>query len=148
MDGDETPVMSEHEDTSDGITEPTGNLADLARNVGMQPANGPATATSTSGAKPKTKKNKGVRKGCSGSSGPPPPRRKRQNNLLQHPVDEDSDEEQNVEVDETAEPGATQHIMVGVQHGYSVYPGYLFDVPPKRIRIDHLCKQFMIHEIA
>ena len=68
--------------------------------------------------------------------------------MVQQPVGGQSDSEEDIEVDETVEPGATQHIMVGVRSGYSVYPGYLFDVPPKRIRIDHLRKQFMIHEIA
>ena len=76
---DITPDMSEHEDTNGEINPPTGDLADLARNVGMQ--TGPNVAStpagdSNGGACPKTKKNKGVGKGCSGLSGPPPPRRK------------------------------------------------------------------------
>ena len=64
------------------------------------------------------------------------------------PLAEDSDDDEDVEIDENAEPGATQHIAVGVKRGYSVYPGYLFDIPPKRIRVEHLRKQFMISEIA
>ena len=68
--------------------------------------------------------------------------------MVQQPAHYESDDEEDVKVDELAEPGSTQHITVGIRRGYSVYPGYLFDVPPKRIRIDHLRKQFMIHEIA
>ena len=110
----------------------------------MQQQQQPQQGTSTG---QKTKKNKGVGKGSSGSSGPPP-KRKRSANLVQMPVPQESDDEEDVEFDENAEPGATQYITVGVKHGYSVYPGYLFDIPPKRIRVEHLRKQFMINEIA
>ena len=140
--GDVTPVMSE-DDTS-AVPTSTDDLAELAGNVGMQSQPAEKTNPSTSGARPK--KNKGVGKGCSGSSGPP--KRKCRKNLVQQPAGPDSNDEEDVEIDEHAEPGSTQHIMVGVRRGYSVYPGYLFDVPPKRIRVDHLRKQFMIHEIA
>ena len=150
MEADVTPDMSEQEDNNAEVNPPRGDLADLACNVGMQPV--PLVATpagdSNGGACAKTKKNKGVGKGCSGLSGPPPPRRKCISNLVQLPINAESDEEQDIEVDELVEPGSTQHIMVGIRRGYSVYPGYLFDVPQKRIRIDHLHKQFMIHEIA
>ena len=147
MPGDVTPDLSQDDDDTNEDQAPTGDLAVLAHNVGMQQLQQPVqqVMSSSSGARPKTKKNKGVGKGCSGSSGPPI--RKCKNNLMQQPT-EDSDDEEEVQVDEDAEPSSTQDITVGVRHGYSVYPGYLFDVPPKRIRVDHLRKQFMIHEIA
>ena len=133
--------MSKDEENEEPL--PTGDLAELSCNVGLQQSTqGSSIAT---GAKPK--KNKGIGKGCSGSSGPPAPRTCK-NNLVQQPAAEISSEEEDVEVDENKEPGATQHIMVGICHGYSVYPGYLFDVPPKRIRLDHLHKQFIMNEIA
>ena len=143
MPSDVTPQLSD--DDAQEVNQPTGDLAELARNVGLQQPSQAASTTAGTGTGAKPKKNKDVGKGVSGSSGPPT--RKRRNNLVQQPAPVSSDEE-DVEVDENAEPGATQHITVGVHRGYSVYPGYLFDVPPKRIRLDHLRKQFIIHEIA
>ena len=142
MPGDETPEMSQEDDSANNA--PTGDLAILARNVGLGDTSSSAQARDNTR---KTNKNKGVGKGCSGSSGPAP-KRKRANNLVQMPVAEESDDDEDVEIDENAEPGATQHITVGLKRGYSVYPGYLFDIPPKRIRVEHLRKQFMISEIA
>ena len=132
--GDATPEMSGAESDQEE-TQATGDLAELSANVGVPTAS-----------KPKKGKNKGVGKGCSGSSGPPT-KRPRKNNLVQQPAQHDFESEEEVEVDELA-PQATQHITVGVKKGYSVYPGYLFDVSPKRIKVDHLRKQFMINEIA
>ena len=140
--GDRTPEFSDVEDV--GTQQPTGDLADLSRNVGLQPTGDEGTSN---GVSTKPKKNKGVGKGSSGSSGPPQ-NRKRKNNLVQQPAPEDSSDEEEVEINEGEEPGATQHITVGICRGYSVYPANLFDKPPKRICIDHLRKQFMIHEIA
>ena len=146
---DKTPPMSEEEEENDSTPAPTGDLAELSQNVGLVivPSQGSTSAQGNAPVK-KTNKNKGVGKGCSGSSGPPLKRRRPANNLIQQPAREVDSDEEDVEVDEHAEPGSTQHITVGVRRGYSVYPGYLFDVPPKRIKIDHLRKQFMIHEIA
>ena len=140
--GDDTPEMSEGSDDNEDVV-PTGDLAELSQNVGVMPAQ-PVTAASTKSTK-KTGKNKGVGKGASGSSGHAPKRPRHR--VQQPPPPEESDSEQEVEVDETG-VGATQHITVGVKKGYSVYPGYLFDVPPKRIKVDYLRKQFMINEIA
>ena len=38
--------------------------------------------------------------------------------------------------------------MVGAKRGYTYYPAYLFDVPPKKLKIDHLRKKYLITEIA
>ena len=142
--GDDTPEMSEGSDDNEDVV-PTGDLAELLQNVGVMPAQA-ATAASTKSTK-KTGKNKGVGKGASSSSGHAPKRPRHRVQRPPPPPPEESDSEQEVEVDETG-VGATQHIMVGVKKGYSVYPGYLFDVPPKRIKVDYLRKQFMINEIA
>ena len=129
----ETPELSAESDQEEIVV--TGDLAELSANVGV-----------ATGSKAKKGKNKGVGKGCSGSSGPPQ-KRPRKNNLVQQLTQDDSQSEEEVEVDELVAQ-ATQQITVGVKKGYSVYPGYLFDVPPKRIKIDHFRKQFMINEIA
>ena len=138
---DVTPELSDAEQADDEDVLPTGDLADLSANVG-------ATAHASKGPTKKKGKNKGIGKGCSGSSGPPP-KRARKNNLIQQPapVESDSESEEEIEVDEYL-VGSTQKITVGVKKGYSIYPGYLFDKPPKRIKIDHLRKQFIINEIA
>ena len=38
--------------------------------------------------------------------------------------------------------------MVGAKRGYTYYPAYLFDVPPKKLKIDHLRKKYLITEIS
>ena len=37
--------------------------------------------------------------------------------------------------------------MVGGKRGYTFYPSYLFDVPPKKLKTDTLQKKLMISEI-
>ena len=139
--GDVTPDISDAELSDDQQVAPTGDLADLLVNVGV-------TAQNSKGPNKKKGKNKGVGKGCSGSSGPPP-KRARKNNLVQQPANEssESESEEEIEVDERL-VNSTQKITVGVKKGYSIYPGYLFDVPPKSIKLDRLRKQFMINKIA
>ena len=42
---------------------------------------------------------------------------------------------------------ATQGILVKNKRGYTTYPAYLFDIPPRRLRTDNLRKKLMIAEI-
>ena len=96
-----------------------------------------------------SKKNKGVGKGCSGSSGPPAPKRVATSTVSKPPADEStSEEEENTDDDDGEDAvNATQTITVGSTRGYSYYPGYLFDVPPKKLKTDTLRKKLMISEI-
>ena len=109
-------------------------------------------------------KGKGVGKGSSGSSGPPIKRRQgrfqvprsapiakaadgntTQKEAVVAPRPRKQNEEDNREL---VEPAVEQYIGVGIQRGHTIYPSYLFEVPPKKLKIDHLRRKFMITEIA
>ena len=95
-----------------------------------------------------SKKNKGVGKGCSGSSGTPAPKRAATCTVSKPPADDSTSEEDTEDDDEDDDNiNATQTIMVGSTRGYFYYPGYLFDVPPKKLKTDNLHKKLMISEI-
>ena len=42
---------------------------------------------------------------------------------------------------------ATQSIMVRSRRGYTSYPAYMFDIPPRKLKTDNLRKKLMIAEI-
>ena len=107
-------------------------------------------------------KGKGVGKGCSGSSGPPLKKkgkfqvpRRPENVSNQADVEHYESTAQDIggrrhpqDQEGAVEPTAERYVGVGIKRGYTIYPSYLFDVPPKRLRIDHLRRKFMITEIA
>ena len=97
-----------------------------------------------------SQKNKGIGKGSSGSSGPPPAKKRSTvTATLSRPPAQDrsSDEDDEKSDDDDQNVGVTQTIMVGAERGYSYYPSYLFDVPPKKLKTDTLRKKIMISEI-
>ena len=153
MPGGHTPEHTDVDSDDDpGNITPTGDLAELTQSlVDAMPTNsdfeGGGDRVQYTG------KGKGVGKGKSGSSGPPTKKLKKkmkkfpstrtvvttsQPQRSQAPGAEGDSEE----------PTATQTITVGTKRGYSYYPTYLFDVQPKKLKIDHLRKKYLISEIA
>ena len=49
--------------------------------------------------------------------------------------------------DEPSRPGVTTYRKVRSKRGYSSYPAYLFDIPPAKLSIENLRRQFLIAEI-
>ena len=151
MEGDKTPdyVMSE----DDNSQAPMGDIADLtamvSENASLPEARQPSVPSSARLRIYTSKKNKGIGKGISGSSGPPPPKRKAAATISKPPADEDptdvDDEDSSDDEDDAAV--ATQNITVGSKRGYTYYPSYIFDVPPKKLKTDTLRKKLMISEI-
>ena len=151
MEGDVSPQVSQESDGNADVP-PTGDLAILTANV-MQTAEtgasrGPATVPTVSSSAKTTAypgRGKGVGKGQSGSSGPPVKRRKAVATTTRPcpPSDEESDDDNNEEGTEMA----TQTITVHSRRGYTSYPAYMFDIPPRKLKTDNLRKKLMIQEI-
>ena len=80
-------------------------------------------------------KGKGVGKGCSGSSGPPVNKRRR---AVPTPPPSDTDSSDIEDEEARLHEVATQGILVKNKRGYTTYPAYLFDIPPRRLRTDNL----------
>ena len=116
-------------------------------------------------------KGKGIGKGTSGSSGPTVRRRQgrfqvprsiqkensavapggtQQKEGLANPTTRanDGNNNNNASNQQLREPASETYIGVGIKRGSTIYPSYLFDVPPKKLKIDHLRRKFMITEIA
>ena len=133
LQGDRTPEMTDDENNED--LAPTGDLATLTANVceGM-PTDEDFPDGSCSRSLPYRGKGKGVGKGNSGSSGPPKKRSKSaSNDRVQVPSQTKQATQITTEAqaENSDEVAATQTITVGSKRGYSYYPAYLFDVPPK-----------------
>ena len=150
MDGDTTPEMVLSEDEENAA--PVGDIAELTARVSECAATPGNFAEPPSSARTRvftSQKNKGVRKGCSGSSGPPPKRNISATSTVskapEYDTSEDEQSEDNEDEDQNAT--ATQTITVGAKRGYTFYPTYLFDVPPKTLKTDTLRKKLMISEI-
>ena len=150
MDGDSTPelLLSDDEESM----APVGDIADLTARVSENAATPGKEANEPSSARVKvftSQKNKGVGKGSSGSSGPPPAKMRKSipATVSRPPPEESSSEEEESEDEEEPNIGATQTITVGAERGYTFYPSYLFDVPPKKLKTDTLRKKLMISEI-
>ena len=144
---DKTPDdgMSSEEEQA----EPIGDIAELTARV-SENAVVPSNQAQEPGSSARvrvfgTKKNKGVGKGCSGSSGPPAPKRKPTSTVSRPPPSDSSSNDESSNEEDAVQ--ATQTITVGSSRGYSYYPGYLFDVPPKKLKTDNLRKKLMISEI-
>ena len=41
----------------------------------------------------------------------------------------------------------TPKMVCGQRRGYSYYPAFLFDEPPSKLNIEHLCRKYLIAEI-
>ena len=146
LQGDQTPEFTDcdTEDDAENLP-PTGDLADLTASLREQmPTDEDLPPSSHQNYKGK---GKGIGKGKSGSSGPPVKRRRIQ---ASQPVSDEADQDTDVNESQTdpEKAVATQTITVGAKRGYSYYPAYLFDVPPKKLRMDHLRKKYLISEIA
>ena len=68
--------------------------------------------------------------------------RKKQKGLGNGAGDDDTDSDE-----EPSRPGVTTYRRVRSKRGYSTYPAYLFDIPPARLSIENLRRQFLIAEI-
>ena len=155
MPGDITPELVSEED--DNVTEePVGDIAELTMRVSEHAATPGKLASQPTSARVRvfsSQKNKGVGKGCSGSSGPPPAKKKTPatSTASRRPAEDTSSEESSANDDDDDDTdaviGATQTITVGGKRGYTFYPSYLFDVPPKKLKTDTLRKKLMISEI-
>ena len=150
MPGDRSPdiVCSDEETRNEA---PIGDIAELTSRVSENasvPSSAQAGVTPTSARVTiyTSKKNKGVGKGSSGSSGPPKKPKAKPTSTVSIPLDESSSDEAS-SGEEEVQPIATQTITVGAKRGYTHYPGYLFDVPPKKLKTDTLRKKLMISEI-
>ena len=143
-----TQDSTSSDEDDNGPVPPVGDIADLTASVSknaavprVREADGPTNFARV--CVYTTKKNKGIGKGTSGSSGPPP-KRKPTSTVSRQPTPSSSDETSS---DEEQEATATQTIMVGSKRGYTYYPGYIFDIPPKKLKTDTLRKKLMISEI-
>ena len=155
MEGDITPELLLSEDEE--IAPPVGDIAELTARVSERASTPGKFADPPTSARTRvftSQKNKGVGKGCSGSSGPPAKRKVPATSTVSKAPkydtssDDDADEELSEDnEDEDQDPTATQTIMVGAKRGYTFYPTYLFDVPPKSLKTDTLRKKLMISEI-
>ena len=151
---DRTPQPSDVEDQDNDACPPTGDLADLTASVAQNAAavqigsaQGPAALPGHGSAARariyKKPANKGVGKGASGSSGQPRKQRRQPTATASRSVQDSSDDEDDGDIQEVA----TQNITVGIRRGYSTFPAYLFDIPPKKLKTDNLRKKLMIAEI-
>ena len=133
---DKTPVMTDVDSENDeDMSEPTGDLADLTASVHEGMPRDEDFAGATGDHVQYSGKGKGVGKGKSGSSGPAVKRSRKPKGKMGVTAGETSQE------NDVPEATATQTIMVGSKRGYTYYPAYLFDVPPKKLKIDHLRKK-------
>ena len=148
--GDETPPVYSEDEAADN--EPVGDIAELTSRVSENAAvpREMSVQDPPSSARVRvygSKKNKGVGKGCSRSSGPPPKKQAVSTVSIALDEDEDNNSSGKSSSDDEEECAVTQTITVGSTRGYTYYPGYLFDVPPKKLKTDTLCKKLMISEI-
>ena len=147
---DKTPNASESDDSSQEDNGPTGDIAELTQRVQssavtQNDSQGSARVRVFMTKKPK---NKGVGKGQSGSSGPPaPPKRKPVATVVRAPAPSTSNSDDSSSSDNDDDVGAVQQITVKSKRGYTHYPAYIFDNPPKKLKTDTLCKKLMISEI-
>ena len=145
LDLDKTPEPS---DVSDEDNTPTGDIALLTQQVQSNAtASQPVDSQSSARLRiftTKKGKNKGVGKGQSGSSGPPV-KKKATATVSRPPASPSSSEAEESSSDD--EVAAVQQIMVKSKPGYTHYPAYLFDNPPKKLKTDTLWKKLMISEI-
>ena len=140
MDGDVSPQLSEESD--DNNEPPTGDIAELTASVQQHAATGASQGTA---ALPESSarttaykgKGKGVGKRKSGSSGPPVKCR-RPTATKSRPFQEAEEELSNEEDDNEV---ATQSIKVRSHRGYTTYPAYMFDIPPRKLKTDNLRKE-------
>ena len=151
---DKTPDPSD-QDESDGENPPIGDIAELTQRVqSSTPNQNQANEASQSSARirvftTKKAKNKGVGKGQSGSSGPPAPKKKATATVSRPAPPSSSESDDNTSSDDDAQDavGAVQQITVKSKRGYTHYPAYIFDNPPKKLKTDILRKKLMISEI-
>ena len=148
MDGDVSPELSEESNDND-VGGPTGDLADLTASVTDNAATGGAEGNaqlpqSTARTTAYKGRGKGVGKGKSGSSGPPVKRRRPSATVSRAPQEEDHDD---TSEDDGGKEMATQSITVRLRRGYTSYPAYMFDIPPRKLKTDNLRKKLMISEI-
>ena len=147
--GDQTPEPSGDEAEDN---EPIEDIAELTQRV---TASAPVCATPSQATEDaarvrifttKKPKNKGVWKGSSGSSGPPQAKRKPTTTVSTAPSSTESEDTSSSD-DEDHEVEAVQQITVKSKRGYTHYPAYIFDNPPKKLKTDTLRKKLMISEI-
>ena len=144
-----SPQLSQESDDNNDVA-PTGDLADLTASVTQAVAVGSAQGQATlpdtqSSARTGAYKGcgKGVGKGKSGSSGPPLKCRKPTATVSRPPVEDEDSSDDNDDNNEIA----TQTIRVCSQRGYTTYPAYMFDIPPRKLKTDNLRMKLMIAEI-
>ena len=146
LDNSQSQMSSEEEDVAQP---PVGDIAILTASVSENasvPSRSQADEPTAASVRVfTTKKNKGVGKGSSGSSGPPP--KKKPSATVTRPATPSSSESSSSDEAEEDGENATQTITVGSKRGYSIYPAYIFDVPPKKLKTDTLRKKLMISEI-
>ena len=137
---DETPDMQESdlESSDEEIMEPLGDILELTNRVkAAVPASTEANLPDEGGAATRNKvkgkpkgKGKGVGKGCSGLSAPPVKKSKK----TRRPPTPSSSETDSSDMDEDEfemKEVATQSITVKNKCGYTTYPAFLFDIPPR-----------------
>ena len=152
MAGDVTPEMQQSdldEDTNDAQQSPVGDILELTSRLkdSVPSSTAAALPMESAGKQRYTGKGKGVGKGCSGSSGPPLKKRQKTKKPPPPPPSSDSDSSNAADEEAEMQEVATQSIMVKSKRGYTTYPAYLFDVPPRKLRTDNLRKKLMIAEI-
>ena len=139
-------------ESPDENPEPTGDLAALTASVSQSNNKRPVSTTVTAGTSgnseqqprsKKTKKNKQSRN-----------YRQRRGSRSQKQIPTDGEDEDDEEDDDDGDyrqdgEASTTHVTVRGQRGtYCYYPASLFDIPPKKLRLDHLRKKYLISEIA
>ena len=139
--GDQTPEMQESEVETSADEAPVGDILELTRRVkAAVPSTSEANLPTEQAARRTKGKGKGVGKGCSSSSGPPVKKRKPRKPPTPSSFEYKSSDAEAGEFE--MQEVATQSIMVKNKCGYTTYPAYLFDVPPRKLRMDNLEKAY------
>ena len=144
--GDKTPELSADEDEENEA--PVGDILLLTTRVSENaktPQANAADVPASARVRVYSNKKQKADQGASGSSGQS--KRKVTATVSKAPVQDDDDSSSGSSADEEEKPTATQTITVGCNRGYSYYPGYIFDIPPKKLKTDTLRKKLMISEI-
>ena len=143
--GDVTPDPSE-EEASDEDNPPVGDIAELTQRVQTTAASQNEASQSSARVRiftTKKPKNKGVGKGQSGSSGPA---LKRKGSAEVSRPQQASSSESDASSSSDDEVGAVQQITVKSTRGYTHYPAYIFDNPPKKLKTDTLRKKLKLRQ--